>query len=450
MKKHITAIIAYSFLLINIYSCKKQETIKLSEVKPERILTDNITGNRIKIIKLYRDTVYLIQKEFIREAGEQLVIEEGTLIKGANVTIKPGGIILANGTANNPIVFTSFQRPGTRGENSTGIKVEGKSKNNDFGNTGDSTDFSGSLQYCRIEFAPLTLKAVGSRTTIENVMVSYTDRNGLSAYNIIGGTFNAKNLISYACSGPADFYFTNGYTGKMQNLLACRHPFFGSSGTSPVNALAGIFIENNAANPVNARPRTLPIISNLTVIGPNGQNGSTPAYSDTVIRAAAIVTTRNAFFNICNSLFMGFPKAAWVIDDSLTAYSVEKRVALVSNSIFHAGDTSRAFYLKPGSYRPYSNIDFKNYVLVPSVLNNRLLINISDFGLQDIFNYNTPNLLPNANAVVLKGAKFDGVFTAGNPSFFTPTEHLGAFGINNWASGWVNFTPLKTNYNFPE
>ncbi len=448
MKKYTTsiAIIVYSFVLINMYSCKKQETIKLTEVKPEKILIATSGNNRIKIIKLYRDTVYLIQAPFDRQAGEQLIIEEGTVIKGANILINAGGIIIANGTADKPIVFTSFQRPGTQAQNNPGIIIEGKSKNNAAGSTGDSTDFSGSLQYCRIEFAPLTLKAVGSRTNIENVMVSYTNHNGLSAYNIIGGTFNAKNLISYACSGPADFYFTNGYTGKMQNLLALRHPFFGNTGTSPANALAGVFIENNAANPINARLRTFPIISNITVIGPNGQNGSTAVYSDTAVRAAAIVTTKNAFFNISNSLFMGFPKAAWLIDDSLTAGAVQNRTALISNSIFNSGDSSRAFYLKPGSYNPYSSADFKNYVLVPSVLNNRLFTNIADFGLQDIFNYNAPNLLPNANSVVLKGAKFDGAFS----TYFTQVQNLGAFGTGNWASGWANFTPLKTNYNFGE
>jgi hypothetical protein len=450
MKTYTITTLFYLFLITNICSCKKLENVKLTEVKPEIVLVDNILSNRIKVIKLDKDTVYLIQRTLVREAGEQLIIEEGTLIKGADINIKPGGIILANGTANNPIVFTTAQRAGTRGVNSPGIVIEGKSANNAVNSTADLTDFSGSLQYCRIEFAPLTLKAVGSRTIIENVMVSYTNQDGLSAYNVIGGTFNAKNLISYACNGPADFYFTNGYNGKMQNVLAYRHPFFGVTGSSPSNTLAGIFIQNNATNPVTATPHTYPVISNLTVIGPNGQNGSNASYSDTLINAAAVVTTKKALFNIRNSLFMGYPKAGWILNDSLTAYAVEKRTALIANSIFQTGDTNRAFFLKPNSYNPYFSIDFKNYVLVPSILNNRLFTNINDFGLQDIFNYNAPNLLPNANSVVLNGANFDLVFSPASSSFFTPTLHLGAFGVNNWANGWANFTPLKSNYNFPE
>jgi hypothetical protein len=436
-----------SILALILYSCQKEENVKTAAIKPEKEVLAFSGNSRIKVIKLFSDTVYLIKNELVREAGEQLIIEPGTLIKTSGITIKPGGIILANGTVDKPIVFTSFQRPGTQGPNWNGITIEGKSKNNDFGPLGDSVDFSGNLQYCRIEFAPLTLKAAGSRTIIENVMVSYAGQNGRSAFNIIGGTFNAKNLISYACGGPADYYITNGYTGKMQNVLAYRHPFFGKTGSAPANALTGIFIENNPRNPVNARPFTLPLISNLTVIGPNGQNGSAPQYGDTSVRAAAIVTTGSACFNIRNSLFMGYPKTCWALDDSATANSIEIGLAILTHSIFQTGDTTRAFYLKPKSYLPFASNDFKNFMLRP-VRNNRLFYAVADFSLQSIFNYNSPELLPSANSVLLKGAKFDGPFA--DASFFISADHLGAFGKNDWTKGWTNFTPLKTNYNFPE
>jgi hypothetical protein len=443
-----------SILALTLYGCQKEENIKVSKVKPEKIIT-----NTSKILKLYKDTVYILQNTFVREAGEQLIIEEGTLIKAGirsqttpnlrngGILIKPGGVILANGTSDQPIVFTSNAPAGSQTTNWEGITIQGKSTDNDISTPADAADFSGSLRYCRIEFAPLILKAVGSRTTIDNIMVSYTERDGLSAYNITGGTFNAKNLISYACVGPADYYITNGYTGKMQNVLAYRHPFFGNTGSAPVNTLTGIFIENNPRNPANAKPFTLPVISNLTVIGPNGQNGSTAIYNDTTIRASALVTTNSGCFNIRNSLFMGFPKAGWILDDSATANSIEIGLAILTHSIFQANDTARAFYLKPNSYLPYGSNDFKNFMLNPT-RNNRLFYTVSDFSLQNIFNYSAPELLPGANSVVLKGAKFDGPFA--DASFFVPADHLGAFGKNDWTKGWTNFTPLKTNYNFPE
>ncbi|MEO6230477.1 MAG: hypothetical protein ABJB11_12990 [Ferruginibacter sp.] len=453
-----------AFIFI-VPGCKKQEYIKTSAIKPEKRIEEFRLSNASfpAIIKLYNDTVYILDIDFTREAGQQLIIEEGTLIKAGvrsisnlgssnpskgSIVINPGGILIANGTRNQPIIFTSNVLKSTQSVNWGGITILGKSTNNDVANpvNVDVTDFSGSLNFCRIEFAPLTLRGVGSSTIIENVMVSYTMRNGVSAYNIYGGTFNAKNLISYACAGPADYYITNGYTGKMQNVLAYRNPFFGETGTTPQNALCGIFFENNPFNPTVAKPFTFPTISNLTVIGPNNRDGSTPQYGSATTRAAAIITTGSACFNLSNSLFMGFPKACWVLDDANTASAVQSRVNVISYSIFQAMDTSRVFDLEPGSYPPYSSYDFRNFVLAPA-LKNQVFLSVGDFSFTDIFNYNNPGLLPKENSVVLTGANFQGIYT---DAFFTPSPNLGAFGKDEWYKEWANFTPLKTNYNFPE
>ncbi len=448
-----------------VTGCKKQDYIKSTVMKPEKRIVEFqlANGSYPAIIKLHNDTVYILDVDFTREAGQQLIIEEGTLIKAGlrplanlgnsnpsagSITIKPDGILIANGTRNQPIIFTSNALKGSQSINWGGITIQGKSTNNDIANPVivDATDFSGSLNFCRIEFAPLTLRAVGSSSNIENIMVSYTQRDGVSAYNIYGGTFNAKNLISYACSGPSDFYITNGYTGKMQNVLAYRHPFFGESGSTPVNALCGIFLENNPRNAENAKPFTFPTISNLTLIGPNGREGSTPQYNSTSTRAAAIVTTGSSCFNFGNSLFMGFPKACWILDDANTAGAVQSRINVIAYSIFQASDTSRVFLLEPGSYPPYSSSDFRNFVMAPE-FKNRVFLSIDDFSFTNLFNYNNPGLLPKENSVVLTGANFQGIYA---DPFFTPLDNLGAVGKDEWYKGWANFTPLKTNYNFPE
>ena len=466
MRKHSWYILFFAYCVtitgIGFTSCKKEENITTTAIKPEKKFSSFFAGNRPRIIKLYKDTVYILDQDNVtREAGEQLIIEEGTLIKVGtrdlanlgqsnpslgSILIRTGGVLIANGTVDEPIVFTSNILAGSQSVNWGGISIEGKSTDNSKTTVADTTDFSGSLRYCRIEFAPLTLRGVGSRTLLENVMVSYTNRGGVAAFNIYGGTFNAKYLVAYACSGPADFYIANGYTGKMQHILAYRHPFFGSTGGVPVNALTGLFLENNATNPVNARPITFPVISNMTVIGPNGQNGSAPLYSSTSIRAAAMVTTGSTCFNIRNSLFMGFPKAAWILDDFNTAYATEYAKAVMSYSIFQTNDTARAFYLKPGSYPPYGTNDFRNFMLRP-ILKNSLFANVNDFSMKDIFNYNAPDLFPKDGSVVLTGASFSDDFAN---SFFNKVDHLGAFGKENWLRGWTNFVPLKTNYNFPQ
>ncbi len=451
-----TIIVCVAGLCLCFAACKKREDIKASPVKPEKELSDKgpvYPYDRLKTVHLYKDTIYTLAKSpFERKDGEQLIIDEGTIIKvstgGAtnNITIEPGAIIQANGTAENPIVFTSNNYAGNQNVNWGGLIIQGRSYDNANGSNGNPADFSGTLNYVRIEFAPLVLTAVGNRTVIENVMVSYVNAIGQSkappAYEIDGGNFNARNLISYACAGPSDFYITRGYSGQMQNILAYRHPFFGGTGiNSPYNTLSGVFIENNPNDP-SALPYTFPLISNLTVIGPNGQDGTTGSYYDTTIRAAALVTTAHSYFRIRNSLLLGFPIGAWYLDDSLTARAIRLNQSEFTYNIVQSNDSTRAFYLQPHSYFSYTSEDFKNYMMRPQ-FHDELFHDAADFKFTDPFNYDNPNLLPLNDSPVLSGSNFD---QAG--PFFNQVSYRGAFGTEDWTKGWANFTPLKTNYNF--
>ena len=441
--------------LLFLSGCRKAENIRSATARPEKELLDftgaNSSQNRLKIVHLYKDTVYtLYNNSFTREDGEQLIIDEGTVIKidavqRREIIIKQGGVIIANGTASNPIVFTSNDLPGNQKRNWGGINIQGKAINNSANPTGDPDDFSGSLNYTRIEFAGLVLNGVGSRTHIENVQVSYAEDR--SSFEIAGGSFNARNLVSYACGGPADFYMTMGYSGKMQNVLAYRHPFFGNSANTPANALAGVFIENNPYNP-EATPYTNPIISNLSVIGPDAQHGSTPSYADTSssFRSAALVTAGNAFFQVRNSLLLGFPVAGWYIDDALTAFNVNFDHSPLTHSIVHCNNSSRAFYIRDGVYPPYTSVDFKSFALREQY-HNQLFDKSADFMLNDPFNYDSPKPFPDAGSPVLEIADFGG--SVYNDVFFNKVKYIGAIGNDNWLNGWTNFTPLKTNYNFP-
>jgi len=449
--------------LIYLSACRKSENIKSSAVKPEKVLLDNdgfVNTNRVTIVHLYKDTVYTLKDPFVRQAGEQLIVDAGTLIKvqvegqPPAITVEPGGIIQAIGTRDAPIVFTSNANPGSQYKNWGGIIIRGKSTDNaNPPSSGtDNADFSGAMTYVRIEFAQLTLTAVGSNTILENIMVSYTNIMGQSlptpSFEIDGGTFNARNLVSYACGGPADLYITRGYSGKMQNILALRHPFFGSRGNTPARTLAGIYIGNNQGNPVSAKPNTNPVLSNITLIGPNGQNGSPADYSDTVaVRSAALVTTGNSFFQLRNCLLLAYPEGGWYLDDSLTADHIRYGKAEVAYSIVQSIDSGRAFFLAPASYTPFASTDFKDFVLAPP-FDNRLFANAADFALADPFNYNAPDPSPQPGSPVLQGANFDGPLF--NDAFFNKGTQLGALGADNWLRGWTNFTPLKTNYNFSQ
>lgn len=463
-----TLILAISGMVF-FTACQKQENIKTTKGKPEVELVDfttDSTGNqsgRRKVVHLRKDTVYLMSKNFERQAGEQLIIDEGTLIKvsapatgsGPSMTIMPGGLITATGTSAEPIVFTSNARAGTQGPNWGGIIIQGKSFNNSVGTEGIADDFSGVIQFVRVEFASLAMVGVGSQTVIENVMVSYTDAPVYalyqSAFNIYGGTFNTRNLISYACAGPADFLLTNGYSGNMQNLIASRHPYFGHTGANPYNVIAGVFIQNNSNNiPVAPLPYTNPVISNLTVVGPNNQNGSPAAYADTNLLASALVTTNSACFHIRNSLLLGYPAACWILNDNSTAVNIVAGNGELNYSIVHSNDPARCFYLAPGTYDPYNSENFRNYVL-GDAFHNQQFLSADQFMFRNILNYDSgPDLMPVSGSPVLQGANFDSSAVYNNIYFKRNENYLGAVGTVDWLKNWTNFIPLKTNYNFPQ
>lgn len=457
MKKPWNSIIEYgSYSIIAmcyIFGCQKNENIKTAEVKPEVTIVDS----RAPLIHLHSDTVYTLG-QLTRKQNEEMIIDAGTVIRalnGGGLQIEPGAIIRAEGTKENPIVFTSNDYTGNQLQNWNGITITGKAKNNQAGNTGDSTDFSGVLKYIRIEFASLTLNAVGNKTQVENVMVSYTNTTQVgnakpkSAFNFLGGSVNVKNLISYSNAGPADFYITNGYNGKMQHLVSLRNPLFGETGDEPYNALAGVFIENNSGGNVSAAPLTFPIISNLSIIGPNNINGSTAAYGDLVsgLRSAGIVVSGGAHFFIGNSFFMGFPGAAIYVDDGATAANLELKNAVIVNSVFQAQDSSRTFRLQEAVYPPYNSYNLQDFLLNRG-WNNEKYLSFEEFKLVDPFNYDQPNLLPSPAAEILSGADFTGTIL--NDPFFTKVAYRGGIGDNNWLAGWSNFNPLHTNYNFPQ
>ena len=136
-------------------------------------------------------------------AGAELTIEPGTVIRGDKQTksaliVERGGKLIAEGTASQPIVFTSGEAKGQRKPGDWGgLILCGKAPNNagdqqieggprsHHGGT-DAADNSGVLSYVRIEFAGypfetdkeingLTLGSVGSGTRIDHVQVSYSN-----------------------------------------------------------------------------------------------------------------------------------------------------------------------------------------------------------------------------------------------------------------------------------
>jgi hypothetical protein len=233
----------------------------------------------------------------------------------------------------------------------------------------------------------------------------------------------------------------------MQNLLALRHPYFGTAASHPFlgQYLAGVFIENNPDLPFEQIPLTLPVISNLTVIGPQGQKGIKPVYTDTLIKSAALITANNAAFRLRNSFFSGFPGGAWYIGDDQTVVNVINKKAELDFSYFPGSDTANVFALDQAVI-DITHDQFKKAVLSGNSLN--LFPLEADAFYSRPFNYENLDLNPrNPSSPLLGHANFAGITFS--HSFFDKVNHVGAVGAEDWLQGWANFTPLRTDYNEP-
>ena len=447
--------------MISLFSCTK-ETISKSYLKPQITLFAGDARLTDNVLHLVKDTDYVLASDLTRYSGQMLKIDAGTLIKvndGIAITVNPGATIEAIGTATDPIVFTSSAAKGTAGytgafgnssEHSwVGISISG---------TGDTTAAgSGSLSYVRIEFASgsannatfapaLQFNNVTKGTKIENVQVSYAAAWG--SFKVSGGNFDAKNLVSYA-SRLSDFVLTDGYTGKLQNLFAYRHPYFvpfSSPATSPDGStVAGLLISGLG---------TFPSISNMTVVGPGNVTGNNQKYYDTTSQGifgsvsgsiVAPLAMTGGEFHIRNSVFTGFPKTGFYLGNSVPASSLLSGTSDFNYSTVQCPDESRGYYLFPNTLPPYTSADFKDFILNQS-FGNELYFDESQLMLTDPYNYDVnPNPFPMTASPLLSGANFDGSIF--NDPFFTKTTYRGALGTDNWLQGWTNFLPLQTNYN---
>ncbi|MCB9204037.1 MAG: hypothetical protein H6603_03570 [Flavobacteriales bacterium] len=202
--------------------------------------TGTLTGNET----WDANRIYFLQGRVVVPSGVTLTIEAGAIIKGkpgtetnaSALVVAKGGMIIANGTANNPIIFTAEsdniqlgQKVGTNltktdnelwggliilgnapvsTENGdTEGNIEGIPANLGYGVYGgsDANDSSGSLSFVSIrhggitigegnEINGLTLGGVGAGTTINNIEIYATLDDGIECF---GGTVDIDDALVF-------------------------------------------------------------------------------------------------------------------------------------------------------------------------------------------------------------------------------------------------------------
>lgn len=278
-----------ALLCIILAACEKdtviipglEPTYTIEEVVVQGQILQKITGSINQSITLSSTNDYLLSGIIFVE--DTLTIESGTVIYAETNTVSAlvvnrGAFILANGTAANPIIFTSENELQSTADSGDwgGLHINGQASINSrssglealigkYGRT-DGTfndqDNSGSMTYVRIEFAgknmngssgTFNLNGVGSATTLEYIQVYNSRANGV---RFRGGTSRIKHVLSTLSKGNG-FRWDAGWRGFGQYWVV-NYPGTTSDTLTAMEGRSGAL-----DNP----PISAPIISNATIVG---------------------------------------------------------------------------------------------------------------------------------------------------------------------------------------
>jgi Secretion system C-terminal sorting domain len=414
-----------------------------------------------------KDKIYRMNNFTYVKNDATLTIEAGTKVQGlkgskATLIITRGAKLIANGTASEPIVFTSSDATTPTYGDWGGVYLLGKAPvnlsaggvvgqgiaeggiNNALGDGlyggNDPNDNSGSLRYVRIEYCGialstatnseingLTMSGVGAGTTIEYVQVSYC---GDDSFEWFGGTVNCKYLIAYRGLDD-DFDADNGYSGNVQFAVSIRDPRVADGSQSN-----GFEIDNNQPGD-NLTPKTKPTFSNVTIIGPSGTT-----IDANYGRAAHL--RRNCEAGIFNSVFIGSYPRGIVVEGANTAENARTGLLEIKNC--HVAGPTRlldSVAIAPGGSG--TALAINTWYRTPAFA-NQIAPMSSAAALQDPFNLAKPNPRPTFASPLLGAAAFTAPRVAG--AFFQKVNYMGAFGPNevaDWTRGWAFFGALNTD-----
>lgn len=274
------------------------------------------------------DKTYVLDGFVFVNDGQTLHIEAGTVVQGkpgqdvnaSALIIARGGKIMAEGTAQNPIIFTY---EGDQGGSSANLRgqwgglivlgkaglnstpgesaVEGLPTNESRGLYGgnDDADNSGVIRYVSIrhggtnigadnEINGLTLGGVGSGTTIEYVEIVGNKDDGIEWF---GGTAKAKYLISAYCADDGLDY-DEGFRGENQFVIVYQDPTDGAADRGGEH--------DGGTDPETGTPYATPKFYNVTSVGNPGSR--------------AITFRDNAGGEYHNSIFVNYGKGIDIED----------------------------------------------------------------------------------------------------------------------------------------
>lgn len=351
-----------------------------------------------------------------------LTIEPGTTIFGENelsiLTIRRNSQIDAEGTADNPIVFTSSLEVGNRNRGDWGgLVINGNAPINSCGGTtpctaegegdtgtygGDNaSDDSGTLKYIRVEFAGfqidddnelngIAFQGVGSGTEVDFIHLHRPADDGIEFY---GGNVNVKHILITG-AGDDSIDWTEGWQGKAQYLAVEQYADEAGNGIEA----------DNLKGDNDAEPRSRPVLSNVTLYGAN--NGE---QFGMLVREG----TAGEFHNMVIANF------------ALSCINLDQEATFVN-----AGDVDS----------PSGDLAFQNVVV--DCNNSYDFADGDPWSLEDWMAANGVNVAE-ADSGLSGFMTPDGAAwpqgEAPADSFFDNVDYIGAFGDTDWTAGWTAF-----------
>lgn len=416
------------------------------------------------------DKTYLLTEPVFVESGARLYIQAGTVIKGksgadAFLTISRGAQIFAEGTADEPIIFTAefddvndakdlgpadiglwgglvicgnapFEKDGLTEAQAEG--VSGTEQRAFYGGN-DENDNSGVLRYVSVRHAGfelgsgdelngISLCAVGAGTTIEYIEIYANKDDGIEFF---GGNAQVKYAVVAFCRDDC-FDWDEGFRGKGQFWFAIQ-----SAG------LGDCIGELDGAIPDGGARYSNPTVYNWTGIGP-GSDTSVAKAAQTIMLLQRDATAGT----IANSIFTQGRGWAWQVEDLAAAKGVDSYKRLEDGDLNFKSNLLYDFF--KGSIID-SLVSISSTSDQPSVVRAKMVSHfntnnnlIKDPGIISVSRLQDAGLDPRPSS----GAEVtSGLATIPSDPFFTAVNYKGAFAPTGptWANGW---TALARNGHF--
>lgn len=389
-----------------------------------------LSGTITEDLKLTSDNVYLLRGGvFIGDDENETIleIEAGTTIYGESSTdgmlvVRRNSKIIAEGTAEAPIVFTSSKAEGSRARGDWGgLIINGNAPINACGDesaelceafgeggTGfyggnDPEDDSGVLKYVRVEFAGtlvspenelngIAFQAVGNSTVVDYVQVHMNADDGVEFF---GGTVDVKHVLITGV-GDDSLDWTDGWQGSAQYVILHQSDDNGDNGIEADN--------NGEAN--DAAPRSNPTLANFTIIGsPNNERSD-----------VGVLLREGTAASIMNFAVLGFNEVCVRVDNDATFAQLEEGNITFTNSVLNCATNFDGEYDTEGWFLGQEG----------NAVGEAALTNAFDFANPDY----TPATMGSATAG--DASTLDSVLDA--------AEFVGAVDSDDWTVGWTTHT----------